>query len=178
MSVLSIVKMGASALKQKARPVTAWDDALRELVEDMEETMHAAHGIGLAANQVGLPHDLAIIDVLADAAKSDKSELFVLTNPVMVETHGEVRAEEGCLSIPGLVAEVVRPERVVVKYQDLHGEESFLEAEGLLARALCHELDHLSGKLFIQMIPGIRGEMVRRKARKMARTGEWEDVHP
>jgi peptide deformylase len=174
-AVLPIVKMGHDALARRAEPVTDWGDWLQDLVRDMVETMNAAHGVGLAANQVGLPHDLAIIDV---AAGTSESSLLVLTNAEILELSGEVKEEEGCLSIPGLVAEVARPERAVVRCRDEHGDERIVEGEGLLARALCHEIDHLHGKLFIQRIPGVRGDLVRRRARKMRKSGDWEDVYP
>lgn len=175
MAILPIVKMGHERLGLRAEPVTDWGDWLQELVRDMVETMNAAHGVGLAANQVGLPHDLAIIDV--DAGTSESS-LIVLTNPEIVETSGTVKEEEGCLSIPGLTAEVERPARVVARYQDEHGVERTIEGEGLLAKALVHEIDHLNGILYVQRIKGVRGDLVRRRARKMRDRGEWEDVYP
>ena len=175
MAILPIVKMGHEQLGKRAEPVTDWGDWLQELVRDMTETMHAANGVGLAANQVGLPHDLAIIDVHAGTSESD---LLVLTNPEIVETSGLVKEEEGCLSVPLLSAEVVRPERVVAKFQDAEGKEQTIEGDGLLAKALVHEIDHLHGFLYLQRIKGMRGELVRRRARKMRDRGEWDDVYP
>ena len=175
MSVLRICKLGDEVLGRKTDPVTAFDDELARLVGDMEETMHAAHGVGLAANQVGLSLALAIIDVAPGTADS---KLWVLANPEIVDAEGEQREEEGCLSVPGLSSPVDRPTRVVARYQDLHGEPREVEGTGLLARALCHEIDHLNGFLFIQRIPGLRGDMARRKARRMSRDGSWDDVHP
>jgi peptide deformylase len=174
-SVLKVVKYGDPVLAQKTRAVTAWDDRLELLVRDMVDTMHAAHGIGLAANQVGEATSLAIIDLEPEIESSD---LWVMTNPEMVESKGCVKEEEGCLSIPGLVALVERPEKVVVRFRDLRGDEQFVEASGLLARALCHELDHLAGVLFPQRIAGIRGDLVRRRARKMQEEDAWKDVEP
>lgn len=175
MAILPIVKMGHPQLAKRAEPVTDWGDWLKELVEDMVETMNAANGVGLAANQVGLPHDLAIIDV---GAGTSESQLLVLTNPEIVESHGSVKEEEGCLSVPLLTAEVVRPERVVARFRDIEGQEQEIEGDGLLGKALCHEIDHLHGMLYIQRIKGMRGELVRRRARKMRDRGEWEDVYP
>lgn len=175
MAILPIVKMGHERLGMRAEPVTDWGDWLQELIADMNETMNAAHGVGLAANQVGLPHDLTIIDV---EAGTPESELIVLTNPVIVESFGQVKEEEGCLSVPGMTAEVTRAERVIVRYQDRHGEEKTIEGEGLLGKALQHEIDHLHGTLYIQKIKGVRGDLVRRRARKMRDRGEWEDVYP
>ena len=128
MAILPIVKMGHEQLAKRAEPVTDWGDWLLELVRDMTETMHAANGVGLAANQVGLPHDLAIIDVHAGTSESD---LIILTNAEIVETSGSIKEEEGCLSVPGLSAEVVRPERVVARFQDAAGIEPAIEADGL-----------------------------------------------
>jgi len=174
-AVLRITKLGEDVLARPCEPVTAWDERLEAVVADMVETMHAARGVGLAANQVGLSLQLAIIDIAPD---SPESKLWVLTNPEILEVEGGVREEEGCLSIPGLAAPLERPERVVARFQDLKGEWQQVEGTGLMARALCHEIDHLQGRLFIQRISGIRGDMVRRRAKRMARSGEWEDVHP
>ena len=175
MTVLRICKFGEDVLARKADPVTAWNEELERLVRDMEATMHEARGVGLAANQIGLATNLAIIDLNAD---SQKSELWVLTNPELVESSGSIKEEEGCLSIPDVTAMVERPERVVVKYQDLRGDEKFIEGSGLLARALCHELDHLAGTLFPSRIPGMRGDLLKRRVRKMAQSGEWDEVVP
>ncbi|MEM7248780.1 MAG: peptide deformylase [Acidobacteriota bacterium] len=174
MSILKIVTMGHEALTKEAEPVTDWGDRLELLVRDMQETMLFARGVGLAANQVGLPDNLTIIDINAGTSKS---ELFVLTNPEIVESSGQVKEEEGCLSIPGFMVEVVRPEKVVVKYQDERSDEQFIEASGLMARALCHELDHLNGRLFIENLKGLKGDMARRKAKKMQRRGEFDDYY-
>jgi peptide deformylase len=174
-TVLRITKLGEEVLARTCEPVTRWDEELERLVADMVETMHAARGVGLAANQVGVAVALAIIDV---APQSEESRLWVLVNPEIVQAEGLQRDEEGCLSIPGLAAPVDRPERVVARFQDLRGDWQEIEGTGLMARALSHEIDHLNGRLFVQRIPGIRGDMVRRRARRMARSGEWEDVHP
>lgn len=175
MPVLPIVKYGNAALTRRAAPVTSWDERLEQLVREMEETMHAAHGVGLAANQVGRPDDLAIIDLNPG---TQSSELWVLTNPEIVEASGCIKEEEGCLSIPGFTALVERPERVVVKFRDLRGDEKFIEGSGLLARALCHELDHLAGMLFPQRIGGVRGDLARSRVKKLAREDAWKDVFP
>ena len=175
MTVMRIVKLGADVLARKTDPVTSWDEGLARLVTDMEQTMHAARGIGLAANQVGLPLALAIIDL---DPGGPESHLWVLTNPEIVESDGAVKDDEGCLSIPSLSAIVERADRVVARYRDLAGEEQHVEGTGLMARALCHEIDHLNGFLFTQRIPGVRGDLVRRRARKMQRSGDWDDVTP
>lgn len=175
MSVLRICKFGEDVLNRKTDPVTAWNEELERIVRDMEETMHAAHGIGLAANQVGIGRRLAIIDL---APGTQKSELWVLTNPEVVETSGAIKDEEGCLSIPGFTELVERPENVVVRFRDLAGDEKFIEGSGLLARALCHELDHLEGTLFPQRILGLRGDLVRKRVKKAAKSGEFDDAEP
>lgn len=175
MTVMRICKMGEEVLARPTAPVTEWGEDLRRLVADMEETMHAAHGVGLAANQVGLSLRLAIIDVAPGTAES---KLWILVNPEIVETDGVQKDEEGCLSVPGLGAPVERPARVVARFQDLEGRWQSVEGTGLMARALCHETDHLDGKLFVQRIPGLRGDMVRRKARKMMREGVFDEVTP
>ena len=175
MSVLPIVKFGHDVLSRKTEPVAAWGDELERLVRDMEETMHAARGIGLAANQVCLSMRLAIIDL---EPATERSELWVLANPEIVESSGIVKESEGCLSIPGVFELVERPERVVVRYQELRGDEKVVEGTGLLARALCHEIDHLNGLLFPQRIRGLRGDLVKRRVKKMARSGQFDEVHP
>ena len=175
MAVLCIVKYGEEVLSTKTQAISTWDERLEQLVRDMEETMHAARGIGLAANQVGLSTRLAIIDL---EPGGEKSLLWVLTNPEIVESSGTLKESEGCLSIPGVFELVERPEKVVVRYQDLRGDEKFVEGSGLLARALCHELDHLNGTLFPQRITGLRGDLVRRRVRKLARTGDWDESYP
>ena len=175
MTTLPIVKFGHEALSHAADPVTTWDEELEKLVRDMEETMLAARGVGLAANQVGLPQSLAIIDLNPG---TQSSELWVLTNPEIVETSGALKEEEGCLSIPGVTAMVERPEKVVVRFHDLRGDEKYIEGTGLLARALCHELDHLAGMLFPQRILGMRGDLLRSRVKKLLREEAWKDVYP
>lgn len=175
MSVLRICKFGEEVLNRKTDPVTAWNEELERIVREMEETMHAARGIGLAANQVGLPKQLAIIDLNPG---TQRSELWVLTNPEIVEATGSVKDEEGCLSIPGFTELVERPEKVVVRFRDLAGDEKFIEGSGLMARALCHELDHLNGMLFPQRIRGLRGDLVRKRVKKAAKSGEFDETEP
>jgi peptide deformylase len=175
MSVLRICKWGEDVLNKRTDPVTAWNEELERIVREMEATMHAARGIGLAANQVGIGKQLAILDL---APGTQKSELWVLTNPEIVEASGSIKEEEGCLSIPGFTEIVERPEKVVVRFLDLAGEEKFIEGSGLLARALCHELDHLDGTLFPARIRGMRGDLVRKRVKKAAKSGEWEEVFP
>ena len=136
--------MGEPVLKEVCAPVERIDKKLKHLLDDMAETMYAKEGVGLAAPQVGVPLRIAVIDV-------DKKKLYELINPVITEREGAVVGSEGCLSFPGLFGEVERAERVRVEYTNRYGKKRFVEADGLLARALQHEIDHLDGKLFIEI---------------------------
>ena len=138
---LKIVRYGHPALRRKAAPVRRAIGEVRDLVERMVELMRAANGVGLAANQVGVPRRVAVVDV--------DGEVAVLVDPELVSAKGSQTVEEGCLSLPRLYGDVVRPARVTVRARDLSGKRIKLSAEGLLARALCHEIDHLNGKLFV-----------------------------
>ena len=168
--IYPIVKYGATVLEQEAQPVTTFDDKLAKLVEDMFESMYAAHGIGLAAPQIGLLLKLAVIDITS--GKDPKARL-VLANPEILHTEGAQREEEGCLSLPGFHAVVQRPARVTLKAQDAAGKEYTKVGEGLLARAMCHETEHLHGKLFISHVSVLKRDLIRRKIRKMMKAGEW-----
>ena len=144
MSVMEIKKMGDPVLKQICEPVDRIDKKLKQLLDDMAETMYAKEGVGLAAPQVGVPIRIAVINV-------DKKKLYELINPVITEREGTVVDSEGCLSFPGLFGEVERAEKVRVEYLNRYGKKKFVEADGLLARCLQHEIDHLDGKLFIEI---------------------------
>jgi len=169
--IYPIVKYGAPVLEQGSPPVTEFDDKLKKLVEDMFESMYAANGVGLAAPQIGLSLQLAVIDITT--GKDPKAKL-VLANPKILSGEGSQKEEEGCLSLPGLHAEVRRPERVTLRAQDVTGKEYTMPGEGLLARAFCHETDHLHGKLFIAHLSMLKRDIMRRRARKLARSGEWD----
>jgi len=168
--IYPIVKYGAAVLEQEAQPVTTFDDKLAKLVEDMFESMYAAPGIGLAAPQIGIPLRLAVVDITS--GKDPKARL-VLANPEILHTEGAQREEEGCLSVPGFHAVVQRPARVTLKAQDATGKEYTKVGEGLLARAMCHETEHLHGKLFISHLSVLKRDLIRRKIRKMMKAGEW-----
>jgi peptide deformylase len=168
--IYPIVKYGAEVLEREAAPVTEFDAQLRKLVEDMFESMYAAHGIGLAAPQIGLALQLAVIDITTG---QDPKARIVLANPKILYTEGVQREEEGCLSLPGFHAVVRRPARVTVTGQDARGEKVTYNGEGLLARAFCHETDHLHGKLFIAHLSVLKRDLIRRKVRKLAKAGEW-----
>ena len=162
MALLKIELLGAEVLRHKAADVPAPGPELDRLVEDMFETMYEAHGIGLAAPQVGLSQRLIVVDV-----KEDGHEPMALLNPIVAE-FGPVteKYEEGCLSIPGVSASVERPVRAVVDALDQQGNPVRLEAEGMLARCLQHEIDHLDGVLFIDRLSPIKRNMLLKKYRK------------
>jgi len=152
-------------LKIKAAPVTVINEKTRELVRDMAETMYAAPGVGLAAPQIGVSQRIVIIDV---SARDEAPELIIAINPVIIHADGESYEEEGCLSVPKYAANVRRHARVVVKALNLEGEEATLKADGLLAIAFQHEIDHLDGILFIDHLSPLKKEMFRKKYRRMA----------
>jgi len=141
MTLLSLHLLGSPVLRQRSADVQAVDDDVRRLIDDMFETMEAARGVGLAANQVGLARRVAVIDA--------EGQRFAMVNPVIVEAEGRATAEEGCLSIPEIYGDVTRAERVVLEALDREGQPFRLEAEGLTARAIQHEIDHLDGILFL-----------------------------
>ncbi len=152
-------------LKKKSAPVAAVTDSVRELVQDMAESMYAAPGVGLAAPQVGVHQRVIIIDV---SGKNEPPDLIVAINPTIVHAEGEVCDEEGCLSVPDYAANVKRYARVIVKGLDLEGEERTWKAENLLAIAFQHEIDHLDGVLFVDHLSTLKRELFQRKARKAA----------
>ncbi|MGD1157133.1 MAG: peptide deformylase [Terriglobia bacterium] len=168
--IYPIVKYGQEVLEKPANPVAEFNSNLEKLVADMFETMYAANGVGLAAPQIGLSLRLCVIDVTVG---EDPKAKLVLANPVIVSVEGEQTQEEGCLSLPEFRAKTPRPERVTVRAQDTHGQEFTVTGEDLLARALCHETDHLNGKLFIQHVGRLKRESIQRKVRKLMKAGEW-----
>lgn len=164
MALLSIRIFPDPVLRVECPPVTEFDDALKKLVDDMVETMYDAPGVGLAAPQVGIEKQLAVVDVTVG---KDPSALKVLINPKIVEEEGRELDSEGCLSIPELSEKVMRPWRIRVVGQDLVGEAVEIEAEDFEARAFCHEIDHLNGVLFIDHLRGLRKEKARRSMKKL-----------
>src|SRR5262245_13422164 len=165
-----ILKYGESPLHGQARPVDAITPELDRLIEDMIETMYAAPGVGLAGPQVGLPLRLFVVDL---SLGRDPHGLIVMINPEIVEIDGVQLEEEGCLSLPGFNATVVRPARVVVKGLDRQGVEHQREGTELLARAFQHEMDHLDGTLFVDRLRGIKRDLIVRRIRKLTRAGKW-----
>ena len=157
-------------LLKPTRPVAEVDDDVRRLVEDMRDTMYAAPGIGLAANQIGDARRICIVDVTAG---DQPDSLIVLINPVIAETLGCQLGEEGCLSFPDVTIDVERAEKITVEALDLDGKPYRLEAEGLLSRAIQHECEHLDGQVFLRNISALKRELVKKKIRKRIRTGDW-----
>src|SRR6266852_2192142 len=168
--IYKIVKYGDPVLEKPAAPVTAFDDELRKLVADMFDSMYEAHGVGLAAPQIGISKHLAVIDV---TFKENPGEKLVLVNPQIIHVEGKQAGQEGCLSLPDFREKVTRANRVTVRAQDLEGKFFEKTGEGLLARAFLHETDHLNGKLFISHVSGLKRDLIKRKIRKMVKAGEW-----
>jgi len=167
MALLEIRKFPAPVLKRKAEPVSAFDEDLQKLIDDMVETMYAAPGVGLAAPQVGVSKRLAVVDI---SSRDEKHPLIVLINPCIVRTDGEIEFEEGCLSIPEYTAKVKRSENLVVRAHDRAGSKVEIEAGGLLAIALQHEIDHLDGLLLIDRISPIKREFFKKRFKKVQKT--------
>src|SRR5271166_531784 len=168
--IYPIVKYGDPVLEKPAATVKKFDAELEELAEDMFSSMYAAQGVGLAAPQVGKSIRLTVVDV--SNGKNPEAKI-VLVNPEIIHAEGEVREEEGCLSIPGFRGYVVRPQFVTVKAQNLKGEDFEIRGENILARAFCHEIDHLHGVLFLQHLSMLKRDLIKRKIKKLRKEGEW-----
>ncbi len=168
--IYPIVKYGDPILEKPAAPVTKFDAELQELAEDMFPSMYAAQGVGLAAPQIGKSIRMAVVDVTN--GKNPEGRI-VLVNPEITHAEGEKREEEGCLSIPGFRGYVVRPQFVTVRAQNTKGEEFEIRGEDFLARALCHEIDHLNGILFLQHLSMLKRDLIKRKIKKLRKQGEW-----
>jgi len=165
-----ILKYGDSTLQQKASNVATITPDIERLIDDMIDTMYAAPGVGLAAPQIGVPFRIFVIDI---SIGRDPESLIIMVNPEFVLRDGMQLEEEGCLSVPGFEATVVRPMHAVVKGLDRNGREHEREGTGLLARAFQHEMDHLDGKLFIDHLRGIKRDVIVRRIRKLTRAGKW-----
>jgi peptide deformylase len=168
--IYPIVKFGDPVLEKKAAPVTEFDAGLRELLDAMFESMYAAHGVGLAAPQIGISRRIAVIDV---TFKENPGQKLVLVNPEIIHTEGRIAQNEGCLSIPEFRENVTRPKKVTVRAQNAKGDFFEHTGEELLARAFCHETDHLNGKLYISHISALKRDLMKRKIRKLMKAGEW-----
>ena len=164
MALLEILHYPDKRLRTVAEPVEVVDDAIRKLVDDMLETMYAAPGIGLAATQVNVHKRVLVMDL-----SEDKNDPLCLINPEIIESEGVEQTEEGCLSVPDIFETVERAESVVVKALDRDGNEQRLEADGLLAVCIQHEMDHLQGKLFVDYLSPLKQMRVKKKIQKARR---------
>ena len=172
MAVLPIRKYGDPVLRDPATPLTDADfnGELQTLIDDMVETMYAAPGVGLAANQIGVARRLMVIDLTVG---EEPGNVHVFINPEISDEEGSITEEEGCLSIPDFVEIVTRPEKLTCKYLDRFGNPQEMRAEGLMARAICHEIDHLDGTLFIDYLRGLKKDRILKRIQKLVRAGEW-----
>lgn len=164
MALLPILRYPDPRLHKKAVPIDRIDDRIRQLADDMAETMYAAPGVGLAATQVDRHVRMVVIDV-----SEDRSQLHVLINPELIDSAGSCVMEEGCLSVPGIYEPVTRAERVTVRAQGLDGQSFELPAEGLLAVCIQHEIDHLNGKVFVEHLSRLKQGRIRKKLEKQLR---------
>ena len=170
MTVRPIVALGNPVLRNRARKVSRFDAAIRALVQDMIETMRDAPGVGLAAPQIGVPLQVAVVE-------AEKDELYVLVNPEIVKSEGEHILDEGCLSVPGFWGKVRRAEKVTVKARDAHGKEMRISAaEGLLGQALQHEIDHLNGMVYVDRLDSL--DDLQRTSRRELRRDSGESAEP
>ena len=166
----SIVLYGEQVLEKQAAAVTEFDTPeLNKLIEDMFESMYAAKGVGLAAPQIGIAQRIAVIDL---SVAEDPQQKIVLINPEIIHKEEFQTGEEGCLSLPGFREQVTRPKSVTVRAQNVKGEWFEMNGEELLARAFCHEIDHLNGRLYISHVSALKRDLIRRKVRKLAKAGE------
>jgi len=168
--VYPIVLYGDPVLETPAAKVTAFDGELKTLIDDMFESMYAAHGVGLAAPQIGIGKQITVIDV---TFKEDPEQKLVLINPEIIATEGRQRGQEGCLSLPEFREDVSRANLVTVRAQDVHGKWFETTGEGLLARAFLHEIEHLKGMLYISHISRLKRDLMKRKIKKLQRAGDW-----
>jgi peptide deformylase len=169
-TIYPVVKYGDPVLEKPGAVVKKFDAELEALAEDMFVSMYAAQGVGLAAPQIGKSMRLAVVDVTT--GKNPEAKI-VLVNPEIIHAEGEAREEEGCLSIPGFRGYVIRPQFVTVRAQNLKGETFEIRGENLLARAFCHEIDHLNGILFLQHLSMLKRDLIKRKIKKLRKEGEW-----
>lgn len=165
-----IVLFGDPVLETPAADVTVFDDKLQQLVDEMFASMYSAHGVGLAAPQIGIGKRIAVIDC---SFKERPEEKIVLVNPVIIKTEGKQQGGEGCLSIPEFRENLSRPNVVTIRAQDAKGKEFEMTGEGLLARAFLHETDHLHGKLYISHLSALKRDLIKRKIKKLMKAGEW-----
>jgi peptide deformylase len=172
MALRPIVRWGHPMLHSPSEHVSNIDGDIAKLFDDMVETMYAAPGIGLAAPQIAVPLRVIVVDL---SVGEDPNQLIKLINPEFVEKIGEQKHEEGCLSVPGYGGNPLRPAKVVVKGLDLSGNERIYEGTELLARAFCHEIDHIDGLLFVDRLTPLKRDLMKRKLRKRARADDWDE---
>jgi peptide deformylase len=168
--IYPIVKFGNPVLDKPAEKVTVFDEELKKLIDDMFESMYTAHGVGLAAPQIGISRRIAVVDV---TFQEDPKAKLVQVNPESIHTEGKHTQSEGCLSIPDFRENVKRALKVTIRAQDAHGKFFERTGEELLARAFQHETDHLNGKLYISHISALKRDLIKRKIRKLVKAGEW-----
>ena len=165
-----ILKYGAPELKKVSSPVEEFGIDLEKLVDDLKQTMYAEKGVGLAAPQIGVNLRVVVVDV---TTAGEEGERLSLVNPEIIGSQGSEKGEEGCLSIPGFTAMVERPGHIRIRAQDPRGETMERDAEGLLARVISHEIDHLDGILYLDRISRLKRDLIKRKIKKLVRAGEW-----
>ncbi len=168
--IYPIVKYGDPVLEKPAEPIVEFTNDLRKLADDMFESMYAAHGVGLAAPQIGISKRIVVIDI---TFKEDPNAKLVLINPEIVKAEGRQRGTEGCLSLPEFREDVTRANVVTVRAQDLQGKWFETSGEEMLARAFLHETDHLNGRLYISHVSALKRDLMKRKIKKLIRAGEW-----
>jgi len=163
MALRPVLTIGHETLSRKSAPIETINDGVRDLARDMVETLHAAPGIGLSAPQVNAPVRLIVVDLSIGEKPED---LIVMVNPEILAQEGSCVREEGCLSVPEVFEKVTRPQKITVRGLDLDGKEKVMEAEDLLARVFCHEIDHLEGKLFVDRLSPLKRSLIRKKFKK------------
>ncbi|QRN02776.1 peptide deformylase [Legionella sp. MW5194] len=164
MAIRKIIYLPDAVLRQVAKPVEQFDDALQTLIDDMFETMYSVNGVGLAAPQIGVSLRLSVIDVIGD-----KKQQLVLINPEIIASEGQKEYQEGCLSVPGVYDTVVRADKVTIRALDRTGKSYEMTADGLLGECFQHEIDHLNGKLYVDLLSPLKRSMARRKLEKFKR---------
>ncbi len=165
-----ILKYGEPELSIKSEQIDCFNKELEDIVNNMFDTMYGAPGIGLAAAQIGINIRLATVDL---SAGKDSAQRLVLCNPEIISDEGDQPSEEGCLSIPEYMDTISRPQKIIVRGFDQHGEEVTIEARGLLARCLSHEIDHMNGVFFIDHLSPLKRRLIRNKIKKLTKAGDW-----
>lgn len=168
--IVPILKYGAPELKTVSKPVDAFNGELERIVQNMFDTMYGSPGIGLAAAQIGINIQLTTVDI---SVGEDAAKRIILCNPEIISAEGEQKADEGCLSIPDFSETVSRPMKMIVRAQNVYGEPIQIEAEGILARCLSHEIDHLQGILFVDRLSPLKRTLIRNKIKKLSKAGNW-----